>query len=137
MTERSAWLTAAAPRLTGPPRRARCGAPPRSRLATGAREPPAGGRATITKSCPGRTDSAFEGLAQQPLDAVALDGAPELAADRHAESGVVVVLCARKGIDDEVAAGMRTALAVDALELTAAGQLRRFRRARSAIASRG
>ena len=65
-----------------------------------------------------------ERLAQQPLHPVALDRAADLAADRHAEprrrgrgaSG------ARERVDDEVAGRARAPLAVDAVELRAAGE---------------
>ena len=84
---------------------------------------PAAGRATITKSRPvGQSLGARpEGLAQQPLDAVALHRAAELAADRHAEPRRLGVR-ARERVDDQVAAGVRAPLAVDPVELAAAGQ---------------
>jgi hypothetical protein len=60
-----------------------------------------------------------EGLSKPPLHPVALHRATELAANRHAQPCLVVGAGTREGIDDEVPAGVRSALTVDALEFTA------------------
>ena len=85
---------------------------------------PAAGRATITKSWPwGQVAGAGpEGVAQQPLDPIALDGAAELATDGDPEPRLLILVGARKRVDDQVAAGVRAALAVDAVELAATRQ---------------
>src|SRR4051794_10728441 len=62
-----------------------------------------------------------EGLAQQALDAVALDGAADLLGHREAEAHAAVVL-ARERVEHEIAVAVRAALAVDTLELGAARQ---------------
>ena len=112
-------------RPRGPPRRAPSAAPARSparRPRAPARR--AAGRATITKSWPGveLAGARPERLAQQPLDAVALDGAAELAPDRDPQPRLGLVVGARKRVDDQVPAGVRATLAVDAFELAAARQ---------------
>jgi len=59
-------------------------------------------------------------LSQQPLDAIALDGSPDLARDRQSEARVLAV-SARKDMQDELTTGMRTAGAEDAVEVGTAG----------------
>src|SRR3954452_7939438 len=64
-----------------------------------------------------------ESLPQQALYPVALDGAADFAADRQAESWLVVVTrLARERVEDQVAPGMRSAFPVDAVEFRASGQ---------------
>ena len=59
-----------------------------------------------------------ERLAQEPLQAVPLDGAADLARDRQAEARLVgVPRLAREGVDDEVARGRGPASPVDGVEL--------------------
>src|SRR3954451_24113537 len=60
-----------------------------------------------------------ESIAEQPLYAITLDRAANLASDRHTEARRILVRLARKRIQDEVAIGMRTPLAIDAIELSA------------------
>ena len=87
----------------------------------------ASGRATTTTSWSSGSASAErpERLAEQALDAVAVDGAADLARHRQAEARAVGRLAggrARERVEDEEAVADRAALAVDALELRAAGQ---------------
>ena len=63
-----------------------------------------------------------ERLAQRPLDAVALDGAADPAADGDAQARALVAGPARERVEDQVPARVRAALAVDAVELAAARQ---------------
>ena len=63
-----------------------------------------------------------EGLAQHALHPVALHGAAELAADRDPEPRGLARPSAREGVDDQMAAGVGAALAVDPIELPAARQ---------------
>ena len=66
-----------------------------------------------------------EGLAQGPLDPVAVDRAADLAADRDAEPHVLALLVLRgKRVEDEIAGRMRGAVAIDAVELAAAREAR-------------
>ena len=104
------------------PGRAARAAPPRRPASPRSASSAASGRATRTKSWPGRQVGGGrpERLAQQPLHPVALDRAAHLAADRDAEPGAVAVVRARERVEHEVAARVRAALAVDALELGAA-----------------
>ena len=105
----------------GPAARA---APPRPPARPRSASSAASGRATRTKSWPAGTvdGGGPERLAQQPLHPVALDRAADLAADRDAEARVVGVARAREGVEHEVPAGVRAALAIDPLELGAAGE---------------
>src|SRR5215218_8007249 len=62
-----------------------------------------------------------KGLAQGPLDAVALDRAADLAARRDPEPQVAILLVlAGEGVEDEKSGGVRGAVAVDPVELAAA-----------------
>ena len=103
------------PALRAPRRR-----PPGPRVSPSSR---AGARATSTMSCPAGSASAWRdaGLAQQPLQLVALDRAADLAPDREADARRLVA-AARKRVEHEIAVGDRAALAVDAVELRAARQ---------------
>ena len=56
------------------------------------------------------------------IDRSLLSRTAELAAYGHAEAGLAVGVLARECVDDQVAAPVGAALAVDALELTAARQ---------------
>ena len=108
-------------------RRARPSSPSRSASSR------ADGRATTTTSWPGRDDRRLgvERLAQQALDAVAVDGAADLARDRQPEARPRSSPAPRgKRVDDEVAVAVRAALAVRALELRAARQAPAARRGR-------
>src|SRR5665811_2481902 len=62
-----------------------------------------------------------EGLAQRPLDTVAVDRAADLAAHRDAEPDIPRLLVhAGKTVEDQVARRMGRTVAVDAIELAAA-----------------
>src|SRR4051794_380336 len=63
-----------------------------------------------------------EGVPEQPLDPVALNGAAELASNRHTEPWWALVLRTREGVQHEVSARVGPALPIDALELAAARQ---------------
>src|SRR5256885_1600308 len=56
-----------------------------------------------------------EGLAQQALDAVSVDGAPDLSSDGDAEPRIAVAIRPRERVEDEVPRGVRPALPVDAV----------------------
>src|SRR5439155_2371342 len=61
-------------------------------------------------------------LPEQALYLVALDRAADLAANGQPQAGVGVdIALARERVEHEMAAGMRAALPVDAIELSAAG----------------
>src|SRR5690242_779003 len=72
-------------------------------------------RGEVGTECPER-------LAQQALHAVALDGPAHLPADGHAETRLVRGLLTRERVQHQVARGMRTPLAVDAIELRTPGK---------------
>ena len=86
-------------------------------------EPCASGRATTTASVPAgrRRDSRRERLAQQALDAVALDRAADLARHRQAQAWLPLV-AAGKDVQNELAAGVRAASPEDPVEVGAARQ---------------
>src|SRR4051794_28768580 len=63
-----------------------------------------------------------EGFPQEALDSVALHGAAELPSHRDAEPGRTAVLRPWEGVQHQIAAGVRPALAVDPLELATARQ---------------
>src|SRR5262249_55874397 len=70
-----------------------------------------------------------EGLPERPLDAVALDGAAHLAADRDAETdGVLLLALAREAIEHQVAGRVRRSVSIDAIELGASGEATALRR---------
>ena len=104
--------------------RARRGSTPR--VPSRSTRPATSGRATSTKSCSaGKLGvEAPEGLAQRPLDRVALHGPADLAADRDPERGPrrASDAGARERVEDQEAVGVRAAVAIDAVEVPAARQ---------------
>lgn len=61
-------------------------------------------------------------LSEQPLDPVALDRTANLAAHGDTEPSLLAIVGSREGVDDEVAIRVRSAFAVDAVELRATRQ---------------
>jgi hypothetical protein len=81
-----------------------------------------------------------EGLAEDPLNPVAFDGASDLAVDRDPEPDLLALLVlARKGVEHEIPGRGRRAVAIHAVELAAARKapsLRRHQRTCGAVQPR-
>ena len=87
-----------------------------------ARPPPAAPRSRSRARRAGPSALAQKASRSSRLTRLRSTAPPSLRPTETPSRGVVVVVRARERVDDQVAAGVRAALAVDALELAAAGQ---------------